>query len=238
MKINCLIIDDEALARRGLEKYVREIDFLDLKGVCKNAMEANSVLNREDIHLLFLDIEMPMLSGIEFLRSIRFSPKVIFTTAYSDYALESFDFDVIDYLVKPISFDRFLQAANKAVRLMNPPAEGAESIKEEAFVFIKTDRQLVKVFLKDILFVQAMQNYCRIVTETDALLSLVPLKKVQAILPAGDFIQAHKSYLISKGKVQAIVGNQLMIGEYKIPIGRSLKDAVMQELVDGRLLKK
>ncbi len=241
MKISCLIIDDESLARKGLEKYVKEIDFLDLKGVCKNAMEANSILNQESIDLLFLDIEMPMLSGIDFLKSLKNSPKVIFTTAYSNYALESFEFDVIDYLVKPVPFDRFLQAANKALRLIGgavhqEPAENKND--EEPYIFIKTDKQLVKVVLEDILFVQAMQNYSRVFTQQASLLTLVPLKKVREILPENGFVQVHKSFLIAPSKIEAIVGNQIIMGEHKIPIGRSMKEEVMVSLTKGRILKK
>lgn len=242
MKIKCLIIDDESLARKGLEKYVKEIDFLDLKGVCKNAMEANSILNAEKIDLLFWDIEMPMLTGIEFLKSLRAAPKVIFTTAYSNYAIDSFEFDVIDYLVKPISFERFLQASNKAFRLIKGnavPAPVMNQVKKEAaYIFIKTDKQLVKVMLDEILFVQAMQNYSRVVTKNETLLTLVPLKKVLEILPPHQFLQIHKSYLIAKTQIEAIAGNQIIIGEHKIPIGRSMKEDVIRILVGEKVLKK
>ena len=242
MNISCLIIDDEALARKGLEKYVKEIDFLDLKGVCKNALEANSIISRESVDVLFLDIEMPMLSGIEFLKTIKSNPKVIFTTAYSNYAIESFEFDVIDYLVKPISFDRFLQAANKAYRLIrteqNSTVSSEDAPAEKDFLFIKTDGQLSKVFLADILFVEAMQNYCRVHTLKDSLMTLVPLKKVAEILPRNDFLQVHKSFIVSKSKIEAIVGNQVIIGSHKIPIARSLKDEVLKILTQGRILKK
>lgn len=242
MKINCLIIDDEALARKGLEKYVREIGFLELKGVCKNAMEANTIIKMERIDLLFLDIEMPMLSGIDFLKTLQHSPKIIFTTAYSEYAIESFEFDVLDYLVKPISFERFLQAANKAHRILSKdaPMPKSEPIQEdeEKFIFVKTDKQLVKVFLDDILFVESLQNYIRIHTVKQAYLTLVPLKKVFDILPRKYFLQVHKSYVIAIPKVEAIVGNQILIGEHKIPIGRQQKEGVFKVLTENKVLKK
>ena len=242
MKISCLIIDDEALARKGIEKYVNEIDFLDLKGICKNAMEANSILSKEKVDLLFLDIEMPMLTGIDFLKTINYTPKVIFTTAYSEYAIESFEFDVIDYLIKPISFERFLQAANKANRLIRKnqsseiKQEAAKSNKE--FIFIKTDKQLSKVFIDDILFVESMQNYSQIHTSKETLTTLVPLKKVAEILPENDFIQIHKSFIISKSKIEAIVGNQVVIKNHKLPISRNHKDRVFQIITKGKILKK
>lgn len=242
MKINCIIVDDEALARKGLEKYVKEIGFLELVGVCKNAMQANSLLNSEKIDLIFLDIEMPMLSGIDFLKALKQTPKIIFTTAYSEYALDSFEFDVLDYLVKPISFERFLQAANKAHRHITEvtPVVVKEAVpeKEEGYIFIKTDKQLIKIVLNDILFVEAMQNYIRIFTRNEAYMTLVPLKKILEILPVDGFIQVHKSYLIAKSKVDAIIGNQLLIGDHKIPIGRSMREEVLSALVGNKVLKK
>jgi DNA-binding LytR/AlgR family response regulator len=242
MKINCIIVDDEALARKGLEKYVKEIGFLDLKGVCKNALEANTILKNAKIELLFLDIEMPMLSGIDFLKSLQFTPKIIFTTAYSEYAIESFDFDVIDYLVKPISFERFLQAANKAHRFIskNMPSIKRENdiTREEEYIFIKSDKQLVKIVLKDILLIEAMQNYVRIFTKLKSHIAHVPLKKVLEILPPKDFIQTHKSFVISKSKVESIVGNQILIEGHKVPIGRSLKEEVVEHLITDKVLKK
>ena len=244
MNISCIIVDDEALARKGLMKYVREIDFLQLRGVCKNAMEANTLLKKEQIDLIFLDIEMPMLSGIDLLKALDKTPKVIFTTAYSEYAVESFEFDVLDYLVKPISFERFLQSVNKAHRFLSeitPPFDKASVVmpkEEEEYIFIKTDKQLVKVNLKDILFVESMQNYIKIFTKGESHITLVPLKKMLEILPKNSFIQVHKSYVVAKNQIDAIVGNLLIIEEHKIPIGRSLRDEVLTALVKNRILKK
>jgi DNA-binding LytR/AlgR family response regulator len=242
MTLTCIIVDDEAPARKGLEKYVTEIDFLELKGICKNAMEANTILNTEKIDLVFLDIEMPMLSGIDFLKSLKHTPKIIFTTAYSEYAIESFEFDVVDYLVKPISFERFLQAANKAHRFITEKISTKKPQENktdgEDFIFIKTDKQLVKILLDEILFVESLQNYIRIHTSRKSYLTLVPLKKVFDILPADDFIQVHKSFVIAKSKVEAIVGTQILIGEHKIPIGRRLKETILDILVSKNVLKK
>ena len=242
MKIKCIIVDDEAIARKGLEKYIRQIDFLELKGICKNAIQANALVNEKKIDLLFLDIEMPMISGLDFLKSLKDAPKVIFTTAYSEYALDSFEFDVVDYLVKPVSFERFLQAANKAHRLISEktPVEekGPAPKKEDGFIFIKTDKQLVKIIFKDILFVESMQNYIRIFMGSESHLTLVPLKRIIELLPADDFLQVHKSFLVSKNKVEAIVGNQLIISEHKIPIGRSVREEVLSSLVKGKILKR
>lgn len=241
MKIRCLIVDDESLARNGLEKYVKKIDFLQLEGVCKNAMEANSLINQGKIDLLFLDIHMPMLSGIDLLKSLDTPPKVIFTTAYSDFALQSFAFDVIDYLLKPISFERFLQASNKAFQRFSESRVAIERKVHDTnddYFFIKTDKQLVKVLFEDILYVEAMQNYCRLHLADISHLTLVPLKKVIDMLPEAQFLQIHKSYAIGKSKVDAIIGNQVVIGNAKLPIGRSMREDVMSQLIGKNILKR
>ncbi len=244
MNINCVIVDDEALARKGLEQYVKKIEFLKLVGICKNAMQVNTLINEENIDLLFLDIEMPMISGIEFLKSLKSTPKVIFTTAYSEYAIDSFEFDVVDYLVKPISFERFLQASNKAYRQIAREKQKEQIVKEpeikeeEDFIFIKADNRLVKVMLNDILYVESMQNYIRIITKSENLITLVPLKKIRELLPEKDFIQIHKSFIVAKSKVEAISGNQVVIGDHKIKIARTSRDATIKALTAEKILKK
>lgn len=243
MKIRCVIIDDEPIARKGLKDYTDSIDFLEVVAVCKNAMEANMVLKKEKVDLLFLDIEMPLLSGMEFLKSLAQPPKVIFTTAYSEYAVDSFAFDVIDYLLKPISFNRFLQAANKAYRIFDKGTEAtaAETVKtadEQEYIFVKVDKELVKVKYSEILFVQGMQNYVNIVCENSTKMVLIPLKNVLDELPEDKFIQVQKSYIVSIDKVDAISGNQLLIGKHKIPLSRNLKDQVIKVLMSDKVLKK
>lgn len=239
MKLNCLIIDDEPLARDGLEKYVQQIEFLDLKAKCKSALQANSIIQQEKIDLIFLDIEMPQLSGLDFLKSLRQSPMVVFTTAYPQYALEGYQFDAIDYLLKPIAFERFLQAANKALRLhMKTITPSKEAEEASDFIFVKTDTQLVKVMLEDVLYVEGMQNYIVFHTAKEKIMTLVPLKNIFEMLSPENFIQVHKSYVVAKSKVEAIVGNQIVIGEHKVPISVRMKKKVMDELTGNRLLKK
>jgi len=243
MKINCIIVDDEAIARRGLKSYVESIDFLELKGEAINAVQANALLKTEEVHLIFLDIEMPLISGLDFLKTLRNPPKVIFTTAYSEYALDSFEFDVIDYLVKPISLERFLKACNKAYKIfedtLSDKKPQAPLVKEDKdYLFVKVDKELVKIGFKDILFIEGMQNYIQIQTTKSKHIVLVPLKKVFNLLPTKDFYQVHKSYIISLSKVQAISGNQLMISEYKIPISRNKKCEIMNVLTNNKVLKK
>nr|WP_299342934.1 response regulator transcription factor [Allomuricauda sp.] len=240
MKINCLIIDDEALARKGLQDYVEVIDFLELKGLCKNAMQANTLLKSENIDLIFLDIEMPLISGMDFLKSLQNPPKVIFTTAYTEYAVESFEFDVVDYLVKPISMERFMKACNKAYKIMASSQEVPQRQKDSEtlyHLFVKVDKELVKIDFDQILFVEGMQNYVKIHTNDRAHIVHLPLKNVLESLP-DQFHQVHKSFVVALDKVQVITGNQLVIGNHKIPIGRTKKEQVISILTMNKLLKK
>lgn len=234
--LNCIIVDDEPIAREGLEKYVEQIDFLQLKAICKNAMQANTVLKEQAIDLLFLDIEMPLLSGIEFLKTRTDAPSVIFTTAYPEYALEGYQFDVIDYLLKPISFERFLHACNKALRLVSNTKKINQ--QEEPFIFVKTDKQLLKLSIANILFIEAMQNYIVFHTQTEQITALVPMKNIFELLSKDAFLQIHKSYIVAKNKVEAIQGNQLIINQQKLPISTRMRKTVIEALTGSRLLKK
>ncbi|HQW91795.1 MAG TPA: LytTR family DNA-binding domain-containing protein [Ferruginibacter sp.] len=241
MTINCLIIDDEPLSRKGLKEYIAEIDFLNLLGEFDNALSATGILGSGEVHLLFLDIEMPKITGIDFFRSLTDPPAVIFTTAYPQYALDGFDVNALDYLVKPVSFDRFLKAALKAkdffeVRQNNPVE--AVPVSATGYFFIKTDSQLVKLFFDDILFVEALQNYVTIHTATKKYISYLTFKSVEDYLPAGQFLKVHKSFIIAAAKVDSIDGNEIRIGTHRIPISRSLKDDVTDKLVKGKFLKR
>ena len=243
MKISCIIVDDEALARRGLKSYIDTIDFLDLKGTCMNAMQANTLIKTEPVDLIFLDIEMPLISGMDFLKSLTHPPKVIFTTAYSEYALDSFEFDVIDYLVKPISPERFLQACNKAYAVFKRSRPqnidpSVEKVPKSDYLFVKVDKELVKIKHDEILFVEGMQNYVCIHTESNKHIALVPLKNVLNLLPTKNFQQVHKSFIVALNKVQAISGNQLLVAEHKIPISRNKKNAIVKLLTNNKVLKK
>lgn len=243
MKINCIIVDDESIARKGLKKYIDSIDFLVLKGVCNNAMQANTLLKTERIDLVFLDIEMPLITGMEFLKSLSKPPKVIFTTAYSEYAIDSFQFDVIDYLVKPISPERFLQACNKAYNVFESSKQESKTVVTEEkesddYLLVKVDKELVKIEYEKILYIEGMQNYIKIHTVDNNYMVLVPLKNVFNLLPANKFHQVHKSYIVALDKVQAISGNQLVISNVKIPVSRSNKEEIVKLLTSNRVLKK
>ncbi|MDP4262965.1 MAG: LytTR family DNA-binding domain-containing protein [Bacteroidota bacterium] len=242
MKLNCIIIDDEPLARKGLKEYISDIDFLQLTGEFDNPVKAMDRLAREDIHLLFLDIQMPRITGLDFFKNLKHAPPVIFTTAFPQYALDGFELNALDYLVKPISFERFLKAAMRAkefyeVRQKNITETVAGTGASEYF-FIKADNKLVKIFFADVLFAEALQNYVVIQAKDKKYITYLTFRAVEDYLPADRFIKTHKSFIISASKVDSIEANDIRIGQYHIPISRNLKEEVMEKLVKGKFLKR
>ncbi len=233
--IKCIITDDEPFARKGLQGYIRQINFLDLKGVCENAVELNSLLKKEQADLLFLDIEMPYVTGIDFLRSFPSPPKVIFTTAYEKYALQGFELEVLDYLLKPVSFERFMKAANKAFDYFR--AQQAPAVVQD-YIFVKSEGKLEKIHFSAILFAEALENYVAIYTVEKKIITHLTLKMLQEKLPAGVFIQPHKSYLVSVEKINSIEGNILHVWQYQVPISKYQKEEVMEKIVNSKLLKR
>ncbi len=232
--IKCIITDDEPLARKGLQGYIDKIDFLELAGVCEDAVQLNSLLKQQPADLLFLDIEMPYVTGIDFLKNMAQPPKVIFTTAYEQYAIKGYELDVLDYLLKPISFERFLKAANKAYDYFAGATTNAGN-----YLFIKTDNKLEKVNLNELLFVEAMENYVALYTPDKKLITHSTLKALQEKLPASQFIQPHKSYLVNIQCIQSIEANILHVGgKYQIPISKYQKEEIMEKIVNNKLLKK
>ena len=230
--LRCLIVDDEPLARQGLEKYVRQIDLLTLVGAAKSAAQANNLLHRESVDLLFLDIEMPGLSGLDFLRTLPGSPFVVFTTAYAQYALEGYEFNAVDYLLKPISFERFLQAVNKIWRLRQRIEPN-----EPNYIFVKTDQRLVKLRTAEILYIEGQQNYVFIHTPQEKLMVLSTMKNLLEILPEAAFLRVHKSYAVAVNYVGAIEGNDIIIDEHRVPISVRMRTAVVERLTKHRTLK-
>ena len=238
--INCVIIDDEPLARKGLKEYIDDIDFLQLTGEFDNPVRAAGSINSGEIQLLFLDIHMPMITGIDFVKTLQPVPPVIFTTAFPQYALEGFDLNALDYLVKPISFERFFKAALKAkeyyeVRQQFNAETGGQATD---YFFIKADNRLVKIFLKEVLFVEALQNYVTIHTLEKKYITYLTFKSVEEYLPSDRFIKTHKSYIIAAEKVDSIEGNDIRIGTHHVPISRNLKEEVMEKLLGGKFLKR
>lgn len=224
------------MARKGLQGYIEKIDFLQLVAVCENAIDLNQVMKQQQADLLFLDIEMPYMTGIELAKTLPAAPRVIFTTAYDKYALQGFELEVLDYLLKPISFERFLKAANKAYDYFRMN-EGAG--QQQDHFFVKADNKLEKVRFDEILFIEALENYVGIYnTQGKKIITHSTLKALQEKLPQQQFIQPHKSYLVAIDKINAIEGNMLHVRHYQVPISKYLKDAVLERIVNNTLLKK
>jgi len=241
MKLTCVIVDDEPLAREGLAKYVEAIDYLTLVGMAENPLELDKLLENEPVDLIFLDIQMPFMSGLDFLKIKKDLPMVIITTAYQNYALEGFQFDVMDYLLKPITFNRFFKAVSKArdyQQYRNHKAGMIEEIERNDFFFIKCDHKFEKIFIKEILFIQALENYVIIQTETNKYMTLISLKAVEEYLDNKHFIQVHKSYIIAVSKIKTIENNEILIQGFKIPLSRSFKEQVLDKVLKDNLLRK
>lgn len=229
-KIRCLIIDDEPPARDVLKKHIAAVEALVFTGESSNALEALSFLQTHLVDLLFLDIQMPHILGTKFLRALKTPPKVIFTTAYRKYALEGFDLNAVDYLLKPISFERFLQAINKVMQTdikvnssLNPFNVGEQS---HPFLYFRTDRKMVKVFLEDILFIESLKDYIRIFTKHKTILTKQPISSLEEILPKDSFLRIHRSYIISISKIESYNTESIEIGNKELPIGRLFKHNV------------
>ena len=240
MKIECIIIDDEPLARKGLKEYIQDTDFLVLAGEFENALKAADILNEKKVQLVFLDIQMPKISGIDFLRSLQNPPHIIFTTAYPEYAVEGFELNAADYLLKPFSFDRFLKAVMKVRSLVTAagPGEPAQQETIRDYFYFKADNRLIRLSFDEILFIEALQNYIAIHTADKKYISYLTFKTVEESLPEDRFIKVHKSYLLNMAKINSIAGNEILIGSHHIPISRNLKDEVMEKLLKGRFLKR
>jgi DNA-binding LytR/AlgR family response regulator len=240
--ITCIITDDEPMARKGLQGYVEKVDFLRLEGVFEDAMSLNTYLHSHRVDLLLLDIEMPYLSGLDLLQSLTQPPKVIFTTAYERYALKGYELDVVDYLLKPISFNRFLKAVNKVHQLISteraPQPDKPSSIETglPEHLFVKTDNKLEKVILEDILYLEAMENYVAIHTTKGKMMTHATLKSVIEALPPAAFLQVHKSYVVHLNKITHLEAGSIGIGKASIPISRTLKEGVMEIIVKNKLL--
>ncbi|MES2371185.1 MAG: LytTR family DNA-binding domain-containing protein [Bacteroidota bacterium] len=240
MTIQCMIIDDEPLARKGLKEYIADVDFLRLDAEFDSAFSAMDKLNDGTIQLLFLDIQMPKMNGIELLRSLPKPPLVIVTTAYPQYALEGYELDVLDYLVKPISFSRFVKAAMKAkehISSRNLSAPLAGAARDDHF-FIKTDNTLVKILYIDMLFAEATQNYVTIHTKDKKYLTHLTFKSIEENLPATEFLKVHKSYIVNLSRINSIDTDGIVIGAHTIPISRANKEAIMELILKGKLLKR
>ncbi|MDG2195085.1 MAG: LytTR family DNA-binding domain-containing protein [Polaribacter sp.] len=231
MNINCLIIDDEPSSQMVIKTFLDRIDFLQLSGVCNNAVEAISELNRNPtIDLLFLDINMPKISGLSFYKSLQHQPFVIFTTAYPEYALEGFEVNAIDYLLKPFSFDRFFIAVNKVVEKFNTKNDNTF---QEEFIIIKADKKLHKITLNNIYYIEAFGDYVKIYLQNSYLLTYSTFSKMLDSLPSKKFIQTHKSFAINLSRVTLVDGNQVVLSSLKVPIGQKYKAGFIKRINNG-----
>ena len=224
MKLKCLIVEDEPLARNLLSEYVRKVDYLDLVEAVSNPLRALEVLRNHSIDLMFLDIQMPEITGITLLKTLQRKPFVVLTTAYSEYALESYDLDVVDYLLKPITFERFLKAVDRVtLRMQQARQEPALPEQSGGFTFIKDGTKLVKINFDDILFVQGLKDYVTIVTKNQKVTSLQRLKSLELQLPSDKFIRIHHSYIIALKAIDTIHKGEVQIGSHMIPISDSYR---------------
>ncbi|WP_199488193.1 LytR/AlgR family response regulator transcription factor [Tenacibaculum sp. E3R01] len=221
MKIQCVIIDDEPSSQNILKHLIGDVDFLEIAGICNDAVDAMTFLKETKVDLLFLDINMPNLSGIAFYKMLKNPPLVIFTTAYSEYAIEGFDVNAIDYLLKPFSFERFLKAVQKVK---------SKLVLEKEFIIIKSDKKLYQLKVNDILFVEALGDYIKIYTKDKVLVSYKTLRNILSLLPDNKYMQIHKSYIINQSKLDFVEGNQVTIGSKKIPIGQKFKINFLKRL--------
>lgn len=230
--ISCIITDDEPFARKGLEGYVVKAGFFDLKAQCEDAMELGTVLMQQPVDLLFLDIQMPHLNGVDFIRSLPNPPKVIFTTAFKEYATDGFDLDVLDYLLKPISFERFMKAAFKAKDYF----ELRNNSNIADYLFVKSDGKLEKIVFDDVLYIKGLENYVEIHTPSRKIITHSTLKGLSDKLPNRKFLQTHKSYIVAHSKITSIEGNILHVGQHQVPISRQLREQVIHSLINQNKL--
>jgi DNA-binding LytR/AlgR family response regulator len=231
--INCLIVDDEPIARDIIAGYCDAMPALRIVARCGNALEAKEALQHHSVDIIFLDINLPVLDGIAFLRTLKTPPPVIFTTAYKEYAVNAFDLSACDYLVKPFSFERFIVAIDKAMEKLNGIAtvsgQMPASVQEDA-VFIKSDRKVFKVNYADILFAEAKGNYTRVVTENNTLLTGMSFSVFESVLPKKRFLRIHRSFIINQSKITHFEGNMVYLNKHEISIGNSYKDGFLKAL--------
>ena len=239
MKLKCIIIDDEPIARKLLKEFIADVDYLELAGEASDPLKAMSILDSEAIDIVFLDVNMPKISGIDFLKGKHIDASVIMTTAYPDHAVAAYGLNVLDYLLKPVPFDRFLKACNKAkehIGLKNK-ASGVSPEKSDHF-FIKCDNQIEKVLYDELLYAEAMLNYVMLYTTARKMMVYITIKSLEEQLPADIFIKVHKSFIVNMNKVKSIEGNILDIGNSKISISQNLREKVLADILKDKMIKR
>ena len=230
-RYSCLIVEDEPLAAEVLQDYVQQVPFLELKGICVDAIYAMEFLQKEKIDLLFLDIHLPKLKGLDFVRTLKNPPSIIITSAYHEYALEGYELNVVDYLLKPIEFSRFLMAVNKLRQspVVNSIRQVA-TLNERAFMFFNVSKKKIKVYLDEVLYIESLKEYVRIFTKEKSILTKFQLGEIEELLSKGDFLRVHRSFIVARSKIDAYSATDIEIQGKQIPIGRSYKELVQSIL--------
>lgn len=236
-KLSCIIVDDEPVARKILHEFVEQLPFMHLLGKFENAAKAETFLRNNDVDIMFLDIEMPKISGLQLLKSIDKHPLVIITTAFPQYALEGYELEVIDYLLKPIAFNRFMKAVQKAKEYKQMQQATSTSQAASSYLFVKSDKRIEKIELSDILYAETLGNYISIHLQDKKIVAYLTLKSLETQLPANEFIKIHQSFLVNSSRICAIEGNEVKINNKSLPISRNYKDSVM-EMVQQRMLRR
>jgi len=231
-KIRCLLVDDEPLAISLLQKHVGQLDFLEVTGTCPNALKALEALKNKDIDLMFLDIRMPAISGIDFLKTLRHPPKVIITTAYREYALDGYDLDIVDYLLKPITFDRFFKAIERYLRQDKQPGTvpAVPGAGEPSGISVKSGYRTIRISTDDILYIESLKDYIKIITTDDAILAKYRIGDMENELSAKGFLRIHRSFIVNLKQVSAFTASDVEIGKIELPIGDSYKALVTKRL--------
>ncbi|MEM7381693.1 MAG: LytTR family DNA-binding domain-containing protein [Bacteroidota bacterium] len=233
--IRCVIIEDQPPAQRILQKYIADMGSLDLKGIFSDGIQAMEFLKNNTVDLIFLDIHLPKLSGIDFMKVMENRPNIILTTAFPDYALESYEYHVVDYLLKPFSFERFVKAVSKVSPQHKETSRGENPVAEHgrAEIFIKSGYELVKIHIEDILYIRSDSDYTEIITSDKKHLSSEPLRHWLENLPGRHFVRSHKSYIVNSSRIEKVTGNQILLtGETKVPIGRAYKEEFMKRILN------
>ncbi|MBQ4819593.1 response regulator [Aquimarina sp. MMG016] len=234
-KIRCLIVDDEPLARDVIENFVARIDDLELVAKCSSAHEAFNVLHKTNVDLIFLDIQMPEITGIEFLKDLSPAPTVIFTTAYKDHALDAYNLDAIDYLLKPIEFSRFLKSVNKVFRQSKQNNDTIVEVnnnntESKPYIYLKVVKKMQKIYIDDILYIESLKSYIKVKTTTKEIIAHRPISSIISILPTDKFLRVHRSFLIAMDHIDTFSPTEIELQGNKIPVGRKYKETVKEVL--------
>jgi len=229
---NCIIVEDEPIAAEVLEDYIRQVPFLKLKKICSDAIYAMETLQNDPIDLIFLDIHLPKLKGLDFVKTLKHPPRIIITSAYQEYALQGYELNVVDYLLKPVEFSRFLTAVNKLKQQDNNKANQPIPLAadDRAHLFFNVNKKHVKIYLDDILYIESLREYVKITTRDKAILTKIQLGEIEEMLATNNFLRVHRSFIVSKNKIESFSPSEIEINGTQIPVGRNYKELVMANL--------